>query len=362
MDRKITGALIASLIVFSQLPVSSASAQILQFEEITTSVEEIKYTGSTDSDTDTDTQAEYSSPSLRVLSYGYDRYNDVFTLSWERTECEGYYIYAYYDGDWIKVDSIYGADRTTAVIFYQSVPEDSEDEKEKALKAQGGTMGHRYAVAPYYSNGETGRLSPMDEAYYDIDDIREEVGATDYCKLADILDSARIGYFNNSYNLYTTRRDEDGNIYSEVKAQKVSEESIKAIEEFSRTHFQPGWSDVDKLIYTINWINKNNHYDYSYEAKGTGYSDNIYNYRLGQCNSYNGAVAELLLYMGYGNVILQCMTPSVRNGQHFRAAIYADGEYYSFEAGNYGKNGDWYWFLDEGLEVSLGEYRYEEDK
>ena len=320
------------------------------------------------------------------------------TLKWKKTKCSGYEVYAYSGGKWVKVKTVNDPDVTqvtfdlgkiynkyleaNTIMFdindldpemlelymddfysfyeeYQKKHGDPNIEIYEALLSQGGAMGHRYAVRAFNTdsagNGTAlSEMSFMKDAYYDIGELKEFAGGEKSLKkIEKVLKKNYTGVSAKTYTLYTTSADDKGKITSSEKTLYISDADIKAIEKFSKEHFKSGWSDAEKLIYTINWINKNVEYDYSYTYPGKGYADNIFTYRKGQCDSYNGTIAEMLTYWGYKNVFLQCMTPSVRGSQHLRAAIKSGKKYYTFECGNYGKNGGWMWFFNEGLEVPL---------
>ena len=352
----------------------------------------------------------------KITSFRYDKSKDKATLKWKKTECSGYMIFAEYYGQWIKVREIDDPEKTSAVFDFGKIYKDSigttpeelmsdpfiselfADDPElmeylmsdpefmaylsdiysggsgyyssmagyssghyskadSALLNQGGIMGYRFAIKAYTRDSSGNKtfksnMYTMSEPYYDIEELRSTVGESDYKLLTKVLKKNK-GKSSRKYDYYITSADSKGKITSEKKELTISDASIKAIDKFAKEHFGKDWTDADKLIYTINWINKNVEYDYEFKAPGRGFADNIFTYRKGQCDSYNGTIAELLTYLGYKDVMLQCMTPSVRGSQHLRAAIYSGKKYYTFECGNYSKNGNWMWFISEGLEVPL---------
>ncbi|MCR5167149.1 MAG: transglutaminase-like domain-containing protein [Oscillospiraceae bacterium] len=351
-----------------------------------------------------------------IKSFRYDINRDRATLKWKKTECSGYMIFAQYYGQWIKVREIDDPDKTSTVFDFGKIYKDSigitpeelmsdpmfayylSDDPalaeymmsdpefmayladvynhndayyismpgyssghysrgDSALLNQGGLMGYRFAVKAYTRDSSGNKtfksdMCTMPEPYYDIAELRSVTGESDYKLITKILKKNK-GKSSRRYDYYITSADSKGKISSEKKELTISDASIKAIEKFAKEHFGKDWSDADKLIYTINWINKNVEYDYEFKAPNRGFADNIFTCRKGQCDSYNGTIAELLTYLGYKDVFLQCMTPSVRGSQHLRTAIYSGKKYYTFECGNYGKNGSWMWFISEGLDIPL---------
>ena len=330
----------------------------------------------------------YTTPSksgTKLLSVGFQENKVV--LKWEKANCTGYKIFAVYGSNWIKVRTITNSETTSTVFDYDKLFDEyineggyvdpflyffyddptmlgygvgqtaSGSKKYAALFNQGGAKGYRFAIKTYTeregSDTFQSDLFTMKEPIYNMAELKSIAGSSDVKLIEKVLKANQTGKQRTKYTLCYTSTDSSGKISTTTREATISSASLKAIETFAKKHFKSSWSDAEKLIFTINWINKNVDYDYEYKSPGGGYSDNIYTYKTGQCDSYNGAIAELLTYLGYKNVILQSMDSSVRHSPHTRAAIYYDGNYYTFETGNYGKNGSWMWYINEGLEVPL---------
>jgi len=77
----------------------------------------------------------------------------------------------------------------------------------------------------------------------------------------------------------------------------VSPADYAICQQFANEHFQPGWTDLQKLQYTALWIRINVHY--AYGGVGGSYADAIFNHRTGQCAQYNGAILAMMSYLGY---------------------------------------------------------------
>ncbi len=292
----------------------------------------------------------------QIISIDSDPDANTVTLSWEKMNATGYVIYAYdlENKKWEKAAVVKDADASS---FRFRLDRRAKGGRRPLGELQGREYGYRFAVKAY-STDRNGlhtyrtRVSRMHDMYYDMDDLHVFFG--NQCALMDnVLKNNYTGTSKRTYDMYTTSADDWGIITSAHREAYISDASIAAIKKFSEEHFEEGWTDTEKMMYTVNWINKNVTYDIEYKAPGKGYADNIFTYRLGQCDSYNGTLAEMLTYMGYSGAYLQCMTNTVRFSQHLRAGIYSGDIYYSFEAGNDRRSAGWIWLIKEGMEVPL---------
>lgn len=149
---------------------------------------------------------------------------------------------------------------------------------------------------------------------------------------------------HDAYNLY--------NIKVSPPAYKatyyVSAADKKILDDFAAEHFTAGMSNYDKIEYTWDWLNKNVTY-----ASGNLYNDIIsdswvsacFVKKKGQCLQYNGALAEMLAYMGYDVYMLEMWLNPDGTNQHFRAEVVIDGQAYSIEVGNNGSYAGWLWLF-----------------
>ena len=132
----------------------------------------------------------------------------------------------------------------------------------------------------------------------------------------------------------------DQKVYQTIK---LRDSDIATLEQFAATHFSESNTIAEKLFTTHQWIHYTNDYAYAGEKWNTivskTYVDAIFNYRLGQCIQYNGAMAAMLAYMGYD--VWMEGTPGV----HWTTYVEIDGQVYNVETGNYGKNGEWQGFF-----------------
>ncbi|MCD7741275.1 MAG: transglutaminase-like domain-containing protein, partial [Ruminococcus sp.] len=110
---------------------------------------------------------------------------------------------------------------------------------------------------------------------------------------------------------------------------KVSAADQKILKKFADEHFEDDWSDYDKIQYTFDWIVSN--YTYATgsnwtKISGLSYVDAIFNYKLGQCAQYNGAMVAMINYIGYNATLVH--VPG-----HYRGEIEIDGVVYVIDAG-----------------------------
>ena len=297
-----------------------------------------------------------TAPSKRgsvIKSVTRDRENDTVTLSWN-SRSTGYVIYTYNvrEKKWQKAAVVKDTGDSS---FTFDLKEPAPGSEIALGDVQGSEYGYRFALKSYTRDSDDkhtywSRLSRMEDSYYDLDDLKAFFGG-ELQMMENVLAANYSGSSHRVYDVCTSTADENGIISTSRRSAFICDEDIAAIEKFSEEHFGEDWTDAEKLMYTVNWINKNVTYDIDYIHPGKGYADNIFTYRMGQCDSYNGTLAEMLAYWGYDGVFLQCMTNSVRFSQHLRAGIVSGGRYYTFEAGNDKRSPGWVWLIKEGMEV-----------
>ena len=131
----------------------------------------------------------------------------------------------------------------------------------------------------------------------------------------------------------------------------LSDDDMATLEKFAAEHFTEGMTDTEKLLITMDWINRSTNYalttsDWNKIAKSS-YVDAIFNKQTGQCAQYNGAMVSMMRYLGYqANMILGWRGSYPSNyWQHYWGEIEIDGTKYILECGNYGRSGSWSYFL-----------------
>ncbi len=151
-----------------------------------------------------------------------------------------------------------------------------------------------------------------------------------------IFKTAEKGSRNLTYKIYNTQGE------STTKTTGYISDTDKAIlKAFAKEHFKSSWSSATKIAYTLNWINKNVDYAYDYtKVSGLTVAQAVFEKKMGQCYQYNGALVEMINYLGYEASLVQGYYNNVGN-QHFWAEMKINGKKYVLETGNYGKNGDW---------------------
>ncbi len=184
----------------------------------------------------------------------------------------------------------------------------------------------------------------------------------DYHELLDPVNTARLNSEKNNTPKYSFRTENaqgasSTNSYYDVR---YSLNDWATLEKFAKEHFTADMTKAEKVAYTVNWINKNVWYGTVADGgwakimamvqNGTfSYVNCIFNYKIGQCNCYNGALASMMLYLGYdAHLVMGYRGKTNEKGvdtgnhwQHFWCEVKINGQTYVMEAGNYGEDGDW---------------------
>lgn len=140
-----------------------------------------------------------------------------------------------------------------------------------------------------------------------------------------------------TYNLVNVRTAD-----TTVTACQISDEDLSAIREFAAEHFPSNWTAAQKALYTMWWLNQN----LTYGGQNGGYAVSAFRNRTGQCNVYNGALVEMLNYLGFESSLIYGYRGRSWDGRwdHFWGEIYIDGNAYVMESGNYKQSGYWCYF------------------
>lgn len=130
-----------------------------------------------------------------------------------------------------------------------------------------------------------------------------------------------------------------------VEERQIPAADIAAIEEFAREHFNAGWTPQMKVAYTFYWIHENMIY-----ARGGSVAPTFcvaaLQKKYGQCAQYNGALVEMLCYLGYDAALIRGTRGySAPGSQHFWGELYLNGETYVIEVGNANSDGTWCYFF-----------------
>ena len=131
----------------------------------------------------------------------------------------------------------------------------------------------------------------------------------------------------------------------------LSDRDCKLLDKFSNKHFKEGWSDEQKMEYTMLWINQKVTYalgsDWT-KIESKSYVEAIFKYKLGQCVQYNGAMAAMMIYLGYPAQLIMGYRGTWPNDiwQHFWVESPINGTTYVVECGNAKRSGAWYYFFE----------------
>ncbi|MDD6084440.1 MAG: dockerin type I repeat-containing protein [Oscillospiraceae bacterium] len=262
--------------------------------------------------------------------------DDNVTINWYPITCTGYEIDCYdpYYGEWGNIASIPDSTQSS----YTS----------PKYEFAGGFQGYKFRIRAMYSNGATEYKET--ERYFDVEhDLQRIIDESDFNLAQRTNTSGKYWSFNSQTSDWTSR-----------KAVSISKRERAAIERFANSHFKSNWTPQQKIAYTLAWIHTE--VDYAYVGEkwnaimkgGWGNAEAIFDHKLGQCVQYNGALAEMMVYLGYDNIYLVQGWINFADGsrtQHFWTEIVINGKVYEMETGNLGKNGTWCGFCTPTDEV-----------
>jgi hypothetical protein len=128
---------------------------------------------------------------------------------------------------------------------------------------------------------------------------------------------------------------QNGDPYLEWTA-TVTEADKKLIKKFWEEETDPSLPLEYRLAEAAGWINENVDYADSAESQaligGKTWFDAVYNAHTGQCIQYNGAMAELLAYLGFDVYMVRGYIYGTQ--QHYWCEVNIDGVYYSLNPEN----------------------------
>lgn len=159
----------------------------------------------------------------------------------------------------------------------------------------------------------------------------------------DILNTVKLNP-HRSFKVYNRQTSTESSWTS-----SISDNDVKILKKFADEHFTSDMTREEKLRTTFDYI----HYNTKY-AEGSDWSqiadkswvDAIFTYNKGQCAQYNGAMAAMMAWLGY-DVNVVCGYYNREGNQHFWTEVHINGKTYVMETGNYGKNGNWQFFMLE---------------
>lgn len=219
-----------------------------------------------------------------------------------------------------------------------------------------------------------------------ISDVSKQIvrKTAEYQKLLNSVNSARLNSEKNNkskYTLVTENAQGSVSTFTSYDIRFLKTNDWATLEKFAKTHFTSSMTKAEKVAYTVNWINKNVWYGTVADGgwaklmamvnNGTfSYVNCIFNHKIGQCNCYNGALASMMLYLGYdAHLVMGYRGRTSDKGldrggsnhwQHFWCEVKINGKTYVMEAGNYGEDGDWMHVCEKYKDVEY-QYRYTEN-
>ena len=183
--------------------------------------------------------------------------------------------------------------------------------------------------------------------YVDVQDLHKEASywINDYLNAFRIIVNDAEVTPHDSYHLYNIKGDKP--YYSTTYY--VTADDKRILDEFAAENFTPDMTNYDKLECAWEWLNKNVTYaagDLYNKISPYSWVRACFTEKMGQCLQYNGALAELLAYMGYDVYMLEMwLDKENQDNQHFRAEVNIEGQAYSIEVGNDGLYPGWMWFF-----------------
>ena len=249
-----------------------------------------------------------SAPKLTLKSYA-----TKAVLSWDKnTKADGYQIY------WC------GGDTSSVPHNNQSGDCWNERTKLKTISSNTTTTytktdlsykkNYHFKVRAYKKSGSTTIYSGWSNDECTIDTVNR-------------LNAASLKT-RNSYKTINTQGSKNTTFADHTLTDK--EKSI--LKSFADKHFKDNWTPGEKVVYTAEWIRNNMTYlqDYS-QIKTYSYTENIFKYKEGQCSDYNGALVEMMIYLGFDARLIM----GYRSGgwQHFWGEVIIDGSVFLMEVG-----------------------------
>ncbi|MDE6148817.1 MAG: fibronectin type III domain-containing protein [Ruminococcus sp.] len=127
----------------------------------------------------------------------------------------------------------------------------------------------------------------------------------------------------NSYQIINTQGSKNT---SSVYTLTSEEKTILA--NFAKKHFTSSMTAGEKVVYTAEWIRNNMTYG---PIPTNSHSKNIFVKKQGQCSDYNGALVEMMIYLGFDARLI--MGYRSYGGQHFWGEVIIDGSVFLMEVG-----------------------------
>lgn len=247
-----------------------------------------------------------STPKMTVKAY-----NKKVTISWNKnTKAEGYQIYWCKGDEWTIPQNNYYSISNDCYNDYVQLKKITKNTTTSYTKSDlSGSKNYHFKMRSYKTiNGKV--------VYSGWTGIQ--------CKINTISRlNAATKKSHSTYKIYNVQ----GKTTKTSKHTLTAEEK-KILKNFASKHFKSDWSAAKKVEYTADWIRKNMKYG---RIPTASHSKNIFVYKEGQCSDYNGALVEMMVYLGYDANLV--MGNRRGGGQHFWGEIKIDGVTYLLEVG-----------------------------
>ena len=276
---------------------------------------ELVYGSHTGKQTVIKTHTKISAPKLTLISY-----TKKAVLKWDKKNADGYEIkWCKGDTNSVPHNSYYSYYYFTSCYPYSTLKNVKGKSNTTFTKTKLTTnKNYHFAVRAYkYINGK--------KVY--------SGWSNDECTINTInrLNAAKRKT-HSTYKTYNVQ----GKITTSTTHTLTSREKV-ILGNFARKHFKKGWTASQKVEYTAEWIR--NHMRYG-NIPTNSYTENIFVHKEGQCSDYNGALVEMMVYLGYNADLIMGNRSS--GGQHFWGEIKIDGTTYLLEVGEKRYDGDNY--------------------
>ena len=177
--------------------------------------------------------------------------------------------------------------------------------------------------------------------YFKIRTYKKQDGKKIYSDFSDAISSSSSMALFNGLSAKSRDTVEVGSYRSDIKpwTMNVTDSDKKILDKFIGENFTDDMSPYEKAEYAAQYIH--NIVDYAYgddynRISGLSCVSAVFEKHSGQCYQYNGALAELLAYMGYNVKLMAGYRGYDSNDRwsHYWCEITIDGTKYVLDAGN----------------------------
>ena len=285
-----------------------------------------------------------NAPKMRSLKIGEQK----ASMSWSSVKCEGYELVSLYDyGEYywgdagITITSVKSGKTSVNLKRTQYKGLNPNFDPAKKIAKIGVRAYATDATGKRQYSTVSSKKTSVQTYIPSIVEIREEFGEG-----IKKLNKIKRGKSNTGkFTVYSFKTGYSPKKRSSYKMSFTAADK-REVKKFANKYFEKNWTPGDKVAFTLLWINMNNTYDRSYKYSGRhSVGEVIFKYRYGQCLQYNGALVEMMNYLGYDAYLVASIRSNKGSWQHYRAFIKYKGKEYSCETGTYSSNGYWRWLM-----------------